>query len=54
MKTDYVKRTQKDYTLTLKLQLVQSIENRAKLIRSSQDVWDSRGISCTKMVGKIW
>jgi len=26
MKTDYVKRTQKDYSLSLKLQIVQSIE----------------------------
>jgi len=47
MKTNYVKRTQKDYPLSLKLQIVQSIE-QGKL--STTEATGKYGIQCRKTV----
>ena len=47
MKTNYVKRTQKDYSLSLKLQIVQSIE-RGEL--STTQATLKYGIQCRKTV----
>lgn len=47
MKTTYVKRTQKDYPLSLKLQIVQSIE-QGKL--STSQATKKFGIQCRKTV----
>ena len=47
MKTNYVKRTQKDYPLSLKLQVVQSIE-QGKL--STTQATKKYGIQCRKTV----
>jgi len=47
MKTTYVKRTQKDYSLSLKLQIVQSIE-QGKL--STTQATKKYGIQCRKTV----
>lgn len=47
MKTNYVKRTQKDYSLSLKLQIVQSIE-RGEL--STTQATRRYGIQCRKTV----
>ena len=47
MKTPYVKRTQKDYPLSLKLQIVQSIE-QGKL--STSQATKKFGIQCRKTV----
>ena len=47
MKTNYVKRTQKDYSLSLKLQIVQSIE-RGDL--STTQATKKYGIQCRKTV----
>ena len=47
MKTNYVKRTQKDYSLSLKLQIVQSIE-QGKI--STTQATKRYGIQCRKTV----
>jgi len=47
MKTNYVKRTQKDYSLSLKLQIVQSIE-QGKI--STTQATKKYGIQCRKTV----
>lgn len=47
MKTTYVKRTQKDYSLSLKLQIVQSIEQGEI---TTSDATKKYGIQCRKTV----
>jgi transposase-like protein len=39
--TRYVKRTQKDYSMSFKLQLVQEIE-RGQLVTEGKEVWYSK------------
>ena len=45
MKTIYVKRTQKDYSLSLKLQIVQAIEQRELSTSQTQRQYDIQGRS---------
>ena len=52
---NYVKRTQKDYSMSFKLQIVQEIEARtAHGYRGHKEIWHSMQKNRYRMVTKIW
>ena len=52
--SNYKKRTQKDYSLSLKLQIVQEIEQGLLTTTGALDKWGSSSFYRSNLVKKIW
>jgi hypothetical protein len=52
--TNYVKRSQRDYSMSLKLQIVSEIECGSLSITKPEKIWHTSSIHSGSMVTKIW